>query len=428
MRLVIFLTFMSYLSLSALTFDLQGKTLLSRHSYLEAPRKGAQIRSLTDTLPLLNQTILRQKKDSLYFLYAGEIKQANRNQWVAYQANDLHAWDLIRQGRFFQQYPHDSVPEIREVIWDHGILITPAFHDTLWVQMPQGIVVLLASPLRPVSLSLTCDQVQAQVWIDQDPPRPCPLQTRLLTHGVIHIQAHTSSSQIFDEIFLADWNQHNSIQIPLSPMPRFQRGDLVEPATYSAHGTQDLHALEEKMGVSQLMETQYEQQEAREMALLNWQDTLRNRLYTEYIPPKYLAFAEYDSLRKGLSVRLWYGLHDFDFGFDGIIPCSPSEALLLQQQLNPTRRSSSLKQSQRRRRLGWPGEHTSSSLDGILKLQYRNWKATVRNQSRQVQRFYALESLQLILPDQVISLEGDFLPAGYIRNSEEWEEFIRTAP
>jgi hypothetical protein len=408
----------------ALELDLKGKGYTSKNPILTPMRAGMPIPSMTDTTQPEGLTVLRKKQpDGRYGLFQGRLQKDAWQNVSAFHPQALNAWNLLLHARFFADSPKDSSTEIQEIYWIGSVLLVPADMDTLYAQTPEGTSVMLAIAGQPVTIQVESEPRAAVVSVMGKPTGTTPTQFQWLDGNLVQLRIDKLGLFSSEDIIEADPNEPTVISYKLRERPTFQDGSPVDTLAFAAHGTKDY--LEVEAMLSRITSTQITGATTRAVEWITaYLDTLKTRQYVEYIGPQNLSLAPWDAKQAGIPIRLWYAANDFDFGFEGLLPCSYEESVNLTELLKPVKKSASLKSSQRVRRTSWPSAHTTANLDGWIRLKYRNWATDTRASSRNVHRYFAMDELELVLPDQVIKLPGNFIPATYIQQSDDWKEFI----
>lgn len=410
--------------LFALDLDLSGKAYAPRNPAFAPLRAGMPILAKVDTARPSDASVLRKRlPQGQYAFFEGRIQKSARDSMSFFQPLAQDAWSLLLQSRFYRNSPTPESEEIQDVYWDGSVLAVPGEIDSLFAQNELGTSVFLAISGQPVTIQLETSPRGAVVRIRENILGTTPLRFQWLQGRWVWIRLEKLGYFTWEDIVEADPDKPLELSIPLIERPSFQDGRQADSAGMVAHGSKDFNAVEAL--ISRITSTRISRETQDAVQWLNtYLDTLRSRQYVEYIPPHNLSVEPWDASKGGMPVRLWYGSNDFDFGFIGLIPCSQDESYALTELLKATQRSSTLKGSTRARRASWPSAHATAQLDGFVRLKYRNWIADTRSQSRNVKRYFALDELELVLPEQTIVLPGSFVPAAYITQSPEWNSFI----
>lgn len=425
MKSTFFLAFaLAFGNLFALDMDLTGKAYLPKNPAFAPIRAGMAVQAKSDTAKPSGVTVLRkQLPQGQVAFFEGRLQKSARDSMSFFQPLALDAWDLILHARFFTATPGPNTKELQEIYWDGSILIVPSEVDSLFAQTDKGTSVFLSISGQPVTVRLETNPRGAVVRVKDNILGTTPTEFQWLNGRWVWIRLEKLGYFSWEDIIEADPDKATEISIKLVERPTFQDGTMADSNGIIAHGSKDFGAIESMLSRITSTRLSREAQDAAQWLNL-YLDTLRNRQYVEYIPPQYLSVEAWDAQKGGMPVRLWYGSNDFDFGFTGLIPCNQDEAYALAELLKAKQRSATLKGSTRARRASWPSAHATAQLDGFVRLTYRNWLADTRSQSRNVKRYFALDGLELVLPEQTITLPGTFVPAAYITQSPEWKAFI----
>jgi len=426
-RLAYALLVFGFSNLLALDFDLSGKAFLPKNPTLAPLRAGQPIVSRTDTsLPSDVIVLRKQIAAGKYAMFQGRLQKDAKASMRGFRSAKSDAWNQLLHAKFFSKPPTNDLPEVDEIYWDAGLLLSTIVADTLYAQTNQGTEILVATHAEPVNLQVSTDPIRATVSINGTVQGSTPADIHWLGGHWFLVRIDKFGYQSWEDIIEADANGYASIKVTLTPRPSFQDGAHADSLSLNAHGSMDYQAVARIL--SQVLSSSFTR-ENQELSLWlsDYLDTLRNRQYVEFIPPQNLAIKEYNASKNGLPVRFWYGENDFDFGFEGFIPCSREEATVLKDMLAGSQKSASLKDSERSRRASWPSAPASAKLDGFVRLIYRNWATEARSNSRTVHRYLALDGLELVFPDRTIPIVGNFLPASYIKSSKEWKEYLKAS-
>lgn len=425
MKSTFFLAFaLTFGNLFALDMDLTGKAYLPKTPAFAPIRAGMAVQAKSDTAKPSGVTVLRKLLPQGQFaFFEGRLQKSARDSMSFFQPIALDAWDLLLHARFYSATPGPNTKELEDVYWDGSILIVPAEVDSLFAQTDKGTSVFLSISGQPVTVRMETSPRGAVVRVKDNILGTTPTEFQWLNGRWVWVRLEKLGYFSWEDIIEADPDKPTEISVKLVERPTFQDGTMADTNGIIAHGSKDFGAIESMLSRITSTRLTREAQDASQWLNL-YLDTLRNRQYVEYIPPQNLSVEAWDAQKGGMPVRLWYGSNDFDFGFTGLIPCNQEEAYALAELLKAKQRSANLKASTRARRASWPSAHATAQLDGFVRLKYRNWLADTRSQSRNVKRYFALDGLELVLPEQTITLPGSFVPAAYITQSPEWKAFI----
>ncbi|NLB62917.1 MAG: hypothetical protein GX801_02255 [Fibrobacter sp.] len=424
MKLIIFLMVFTT-QIFAVNIDLTSKKVLTDHSLLSPERTGRAIIAVSDTTPPKSGlTALRQQNDDQnYSLFHGRLKTQAWEQLSIFPSQDIDLWNAFLQAKFYTQSPNAQKEEIKQIFWNQGIILVPKMTDSLYVQMPQGTAILLATHYRPVEISISSRTPEATIFIEDILVGHAPQKIRWLQGPSFKIRIEAPNHQPWEDLIVADPHIPTSVDQSLSRLPLNHENLPINNIFSSAHGTQDqskFTPLVETM-ISEGLNLENEQKLNR---VSQWIDTLNQREYAEYIALHRLTLSSWDSAHGGIPVHFWYGQNDFDFGFEGVIPCTQEESFAYEMIFKDREPVTVLKHSQRPMRSTWPSNQPATHPNAHLRLMYYNIKTPVRTNNRLVDRYFAMSTLQLLLPDRIIDIPGTFLPAGYIKSSPQWKQFM----
>ena len=419
-----FITGMALCSALAIELDLSGKGYLRENPILAPVRNGMSLTAKEDSVKPIDLAVMRKRTpEGKYQLFQGRLKHAAKNFLTAYKPTGIDSWRLLLGAKFLSGTHADAI-ELSDVVWDGSLLLVPGKTDTLVAINGADTLRIPAAPAQPVILKVESTPQGASVSVRGATQGATPLEFQWLGGEWVWIRLDKPGFFSWEDIVHASKDAPTSIAVNLRARPTFQDGSAADSNGLDAHGSQDILAVQAMLQDINTLPLD-ERDPNIEDFLAEYLDTLKQRLYVEYIPPGNLSVDAWDSAKAGLPVRIWYGSNDFDFGFVGAIPCTKEESFALANLLKANQRSTSLKTSERVRRTSWPSAHATASLDGWIRLKYRNWATTARANSRVVHRYFATESLELAMPGQTVPLTGDFVPASYIKQSKDWEGFIK---
>jgi len=416
-KLLIALAFCASLSF-AFEIDFTGRAYEPRDALLIPLRAGTAISTKGDTThPTTNGAILRKRNsEGLYNLFVGRVQPARRNKMSLFLPKNQDAWKLLLTAQFYPQATPVDSEEIPEVLWENNLLLVEASIDTLYALTTQGVLALPATDITPISIHVETDPRSATLTINGQVLGATPSTQQWLGGRWIRVRLDKLGYLSWEDVVEADAQGKVDLSVQLQERPYFQNGTPADTSGIDAHGSKDIHVVADLLTRITTNQLNREGQDAAQW-LSVYLDTLRNRSYTQYLPPENLTLEAWDSTQGGLPVRFWYGDEGFDFGFTGVIPCNLEESFALADLFKATEKSGTLKDSERSRRLSWPSAHLTARLDGFVRLRYRNWSTEARSNSRTVQRYLALDGLDLVLPNRTITLSGSFTQAGYLKGA-----------
>lgn len=394
-------------------------------------RAGGALQPFTDSVLTLGQLVIRhQKAGAAPQFFMGRAKGKAWELASGFSLNVINPWNAFRQGQFFVGSRQETARKaVEQIYFDGHSLMVLGKHDSLFMQFGDAWFAFPALSQAPALLEITSWPPGAQVYLEGELRGKTPLQLSIANTEQSWIRLVLEGHYIHENLVTLNTGKRGTYDWRMEPLPVFFSGEPVAEQAFSAVGTMDLH--EARNALENILRRRPNQNFTdlnSAIILKNYTDTLTQRMHHQYFRPEAMrSMGGYDSELQGLPIRLWISQEDgFDFQFEGVLHCLPEEYPALRQLLDNQANSETLKFSTRQRRLSFPGEHTRSTMDGWLRLSYRNWSLQARTQSRLVQRYYALESLDLILPDRNYSISGLFIPPAYIRNTLKWREL--TAP
>ena len=412
----------------ALDFDFSAQVYSEKSPLFGPIRAGTTITSQPDASKPSQGAVLRARlSNGKLALFQVRMAKETTDSLYSFRSPTQDSWALLTESSFFTTRPDSTTPEIQNLIWKDGILLIEEPCDTLYAKRSGEVIALARSEFFPVTVNIQTDPINAQVVVQGAPIGATPLTFQGFEGRWIWIHIEKTGYFSYEDIIEADPKTPTTIQVKLRERPYFQDGSRADSTGYDAHQSKDYQQVSNLLAHLTSSEITLERQNAIEM-IHEYLDTLRNRENVEYIPTENLSVSAWDNAQHGVPVHFWYGENGFDFGFEGVIPCNQEEAFAFSELLKSHQRDSTLKVSQRPRRASWPSAHATASLDGFVRLKYRNWTTEARSNSRNVRRYFATDAIELVLPGRDIPVPGTFLPAAYIRQSPVWRSFTGQKP